>query len=306
MRLSSRKLTPYILLIPIFLYFILFFAYPLYQVVQNSFFSMSMLNIFNKRWVGVNNYVWLFNSINLFSIGSKYSYFVESLLTTIPWLIGSVSIKVIFGLLGALLLNSEFLKGKQIYRALVIVPWAIPWALAAMTWKWTLNSQFGIINSLLFSLHVINSPISFLSYPVSAFITTFIIDAWAGLPFMIIMILSGLQSIPNDLYEAATLDGAGDFTKLRKITLPSLKTILLTVSLLSIVWTFNSFDFIWVLTGGGPVSSTTTLPIAIYNVSFGDIGVSGGIGKASAMTIVQVMLVTVISIFYVKTLGDVD
>ncbi len=305
--MTSRKLTPYILLIPIFLYFILFFAYPLYQVAQNSFFSMSMLNIFNKRWVGVNNYVWLFNSINLFSIGSKYSYFVESLLTTIPWLIGSVSIKVIFGLLGALLLNSEFLKGKQIYRALVIVPWAIPWALAAMTWKWTLNSQFGIINSLLFSLHVINSPISFLSYPVSAFITTFIIDAWAGLPFMIIMILSGLQSIPNDLYEAATLDGAGDFTKLRKITLPSLKTILLTVSLLSIVWTFNSFDFIWVLTGGGPVSSTTTLPIAIYNVSFGDIGASGGIGKASAMTIVQVMLVTVISIFYVKTLGgDVD
>ncbi len=304
--MTSRKLTPYILLIPIFLYFGLFFAYPLYQVAQNSFFNMSMLNLFNKTWAGVNNYVWLFNSINLFSIGSKYSYFVESLLTTIPWLIGSVSIKVVFGLLGALLLNSEFLKGKQIYRALVIVPWAIPWALAAMTWKWTLNSQFGIINSLLFSLHIINSPISFLSYPVSAFITTFIIDAWAGLPFMIIMLLSGLQSIPNDLYEAATLDGAGDFTKLRKITLPSLKTILLTVSLLSIVWTFNSFDFIWVLTGGGPVNSTTTLPIAIYNISFGDTGVSGGIGKASAMTIVQVILVTIISIFYVKTLGDVD
>jgi len=225
-------------------------------------------------------------------------------LTTIPWLIGSVSLKVVFGLLGALLLNSEFLMGKKVYRALVIVPWAIPWALAAMMWKWTLNGQFGIVNSLLFSLHIINTPISFLSTPISAFITTFITDAWAGLPFMIIMILSGLQSIPEELYEAATLDGANDFKKLYKITLPSLKTVLLTVSLLSVVWTFNSFDFIWVLTGGGPVNSTTTLPIAIYNVSFGDVGISGGIGKASAMTIVQVIIVSIISVFYVKTLGS--
>ncbi len=302
--MTNRKTVPYILLIPIFLYFALFLAYPLYQVVQNSFFNMSMLNPFYRTWAGVGNYVWLFNSINLFSIGSNYSYFVQSLLTTIPWLIGSVSLKVIFGLLGALLLNSEFLVGKKIYRALVIVPWAIPWALAAMTWKWTLNGQFGIINSLLFSLHIINTPISFLSTPVSAFITTFIADAWAGLPFMIIMILSGLQAIPEDLYEAATLDGANDFTKLYKITLPSLKTVLLTVSLLSVVWTFNSFDFIWVLTGGGPINSTTTLPIAIYNISFGDVGVSGGIGKASAMTIVQVIIVTIISVFYVKTLGS--
>jgi multiple sugar transport system permease protein len=302
--MTNRKTVPYILLIPIFLYFALFLAYPLYQVTQNSFFNMSMLNPFYRTWAGLDNYIWLFNSINLFSIGSNYSYFIQSLLTTIPWLIGSVSLKVVFGLLGALLLNSEFLMGKKVYRALVIVPWAIPWALAAMMWKWTLNGQFGIVNSLLFSLHIINTPISFLSTPISAFITTFITDAWAGLPFMIIMILSGLQSIPEELYEAATLDGANDFKKLYKITLPSLKTVLLTVSLLSVVWTFNSFDFIWVLTGGGPVNSTTTLPIAIYNVSFGDVGISGGIGKASAMTIVQVIIVSIISVFYVKTLGS--
>lgn len=302
--MTNRKTVPYILLIPIFLYFALFLAYPLYQVTQNSFFNMSMLNPFYRTWAGLDNYIWLFNSINLFSIGSNYSYFIQSLLTTIPWLIGSVSLKVVFGLLGALLLNSEFLRGKNVYRALVIVPWAIPWALAAMMWKWTLNGQFGIVNSLLFSLHIINTPISFLSTPISAFITTFITDAWAGLPFMIIMILSGLQSIPEELYEAATLDGANDFKKLYKITLPSLKTVLLTVSLLSVVWTFNSFDFIWVLTGGGPVNSTTTLPIAIYNVSFGDVGISGGIGKASAMTIVQVIIVSIISVFYVKTLGS--
>lgn len=300
----SRKTVPYILLIPIFVYFGLFLAYPLYQVAQDSFFNMSMLNPFYKTWAGFDNYGWLFNSVNLFSIGSNYSYFVQSLVTTVPWLIGSVSLKIIVGLLAALLLNSEFLMGKKVYRALVIVPWAIPWALAAMIWKWTLNNQFGIVNSFLLSFHIINTPITFLSTPISAFITTFIIDAWAGLPFMIIMILSGLQSIPDDLYEAATLDGANDFTKLRKITLPSLKTVLLTVSLLSVVWTFNSFDFIWVLTGGGPVSSTTTLPIAIYNISFGDVGVSGGIGKASAMTIIQVIIVTVISVFYVKTLGS--
>lgn len=122
-----------------------------------------------------------------------------------------------------------------------------------------------------------------------------------GLPFMIIMILSGLQTIPESLYEAATIDGAGDVKKFFYITIPMIKPVLLTVTLLSTVWTFNSFDIIWILTQGGPMSATETLPIAIYKVAFLMIRF-GGIGKASAMTIFQVAVVTLISVFYIRTL----
>ena len=128
-----------------------------------------------------------------------------------------------------------------------------------------------------------------------------VVDAWVGLPFMIIMFLSGLQSIPDTLYEAAIMDGANEISSFFKITLPLMKPVILTVSLLSLVWTFNSFDIIWILTRGGPLRATETLPIAIYNTSFRLIRF-GGIGKASAMTVVQVLIVTLISIFYIRTL----
>ncbi len=278
--------------------FALFLFYPLGKVVVDSFYKFNFLNPSRKIWVGGYNYKWLF-TFKLYS--PHFSYFVSALFKTLLWVSGSVGLKILLGLGGALLLNSEFLKGKKIYRTLLIIPWSIPWAMSAMIWYWTLNGQFGLINSLLLHLHVISEPVSFLAYPTSAFVATFVVDAWIGLPFMVIMLLSGLQTIPKHLYEAATIDGAGDLVKFTKITLPMVKPVLLTVSLLSIVWTFNSFAPIWILTRGGPVTATTTLPIAIYNTSFRYL-TFGGVGKASAMTIFQVLLVTSLSLFYIKTL----
>ncbi len=294
----KRKAVPYILLIPLIVAFALFLVYPLYKVVETSFYKASFLNPFYRQFVGLENYKWLF-TFKLFD--PKLSYFLSAFKRSLLWVAGSVGIKVALGLLGALLLNSKYLIGKKVYRTLVIVPWAIPWAMAAMMWAWTLNSEFGILNSILMHLHLIKAPVTFLARPSSAFITTFVVDAWVGLPFMIIMILSGLQSIPENLYEAATIDGAGDLTKFFKITLPMIKPVLLTVTLLSTVWTFNSFDIIWILTRGGPIRATETLPIAIYNISFLMVRF-GGIGKASAMTIAQVIFVSVIAIFYIRTL----
>ena len=294
----KRKFVPYILLLPLIVSFALFIIYPLYKVVETSFYKASFLNPFYRQFVGLENYKWLF-TFKLFD--PKLSYFLAAFKRSLIWVAGSVGIKVVLGLLGALLLNSNYLVGKKVYRALVIVPWAIPWAMSAMMWAWTLNSEFGIVNSILLRLHIVDKPITFLADPKLAFITTVVVDAWVGLPFMIIMILSGLQSIPESLYEAATIDGAGDFVKFYKITLPMIRPVLLTVSLLSTVWTFNSFDIIWILTQGGPMRVTETLPIAIYNISFLMTRL-GGIGKAAAMTIAQVLFVSLIAFFYIKTL----
>jgi len=272
--------------------------YPLYKIVETSFYKASFLNPTARVFVGFDNYRWL---LNFKVFNPKYSYFVTALGKSLIWVAGSVLLKVIIGMAGALLLNSRFLVGRKVYRALVIVPWAIPWAMSSMMWAWTLNSQFGVVNSIMMKLNLIEKPITFLSDPTMAFVTTMVVDAWVGLPFMIIMFLSGLQSIPDTLYEAAIIDGANEVTSFFKITLPLMKPVILTVSLLSLVWTFNSFDIIWILTRGGPLRATETLPIAIYNTSFRLIRF-GGIGKASAMTVVQVLVVTLISVFYIRTL----
>ncbi len=293
-----RKSTPYVLTLPLIAAFLIFLLYPLYKVFMDSFYQASFLNPFYRKFVGLDNYKWLF-TFKLFN--PKMSYFLSAFWKSLVWVSGSVGIKVVLGVLGASLLNSRYLAGKKVYRTLVIIPWAIPWAMASMMWAWTLNSEFGVVNSILMNLHIVNRPVTFLSYPTTAFLTTMVVDAWMGLPFMIIMILSGLQTIPESLYEAATIDGAGDVKKFFYITIPMIKPVLLTVTLLSTVWTFNSFDIIWILTQGGPMSATETLPVAIYKVAFLMIRF-GGIGKASAMTIFQVAVVTLISVFYIRTL----
>lgn len=297
-----KKHVPYVLIIPLVVAFIILIGFPLFNVLETSFYEASFLNPSARTFVGFDNYAWLFN-FKLYD--PNFSLFVSALGRSALWVALSVLIKVVVGILAAVLLDSPALAGKKIYRSLLIIPWAIPWAMAAMMWAWTLNSQFGIVNSFLLQTGLVSEPISFLSTPNSAFITTLVIDAWAGMPFMVIMFISGLQSIPASLYEAARLDGAGSIKQFFKITMPIMKPVTMTVSLLSMVWTFNSFDVIWVLTQGGPIRATETLPIAIYNTSFRMLRF-GGIGKASAMTIFQVLIVTFIAIFYIRTMKESD
>lgn len=296
--LRRKECIPYILLIPLLFAMVMFVVYPLYKVVESAFHASSFLAPLQREFVGFENFRWLF-TFRLFD--PRWSFFVAALGRTALWVTGSVLLKVILGLSGALLLNNKLLKGKGIYRTLVIIPWAIPWAAGAMMWGWTLNSRFGVLNSLLMSLRLTDGPIAFLARPTGAFLGTMLVDVWAGLPFMVIMLLSGLQAIPETIYEAAEIDGAGAFTRISRITLPLLKPVLLTVTLLSSIWTFNSFDVIWILTRGGPISATETLPVAIYQISFLYLRL-GGLGRASAMTIAQVLIVTIISAFYIRSL----
>lgn len=300
MKVLKKKHVPYILIIPLLVAFVVLIGFPLFNVLRTSFYKATFLNPGASVFVGFDNYSWLFN----FKVyNPNISYFLSAFLKSLLWVGMSVVIKVVIGILAAVMLDSKYLIGRKIYRSLLVIPWAIPWAIAAMMWAWTLNSQFGVVNSILLHLGLVQEPVSFFATTTGAFISTFIIDAWAGMPFMVIMFISGLQNIPEALYEAARLDGANAVKSFFKITLPIMKPVTLTVSLLSMVWTFNSFDVIWVLTQGGPARATETLPIAIYNTSFRMLRL-GGIGKASAMTIVQVLVVTFISIFYIRTLKE--
>jgi len=278
------------------LFLAVFLIYPIFRVLYLSFFDVSMLNM-TPKWAGVVNYVWAFT----FRMpGQEGIYFLASLGRTVLWVGLSLLLKVTLGIVGAVLLHQE-LAGRQIYRTLAILPWGLPWAIAAMTWAWTMNTQFGLVNGLLVRLGLVDKPVAFLGAPVSAFLSTAVADAWIGLPFMVVMILAGLQSVPEDLLDAALVDGASPLVRFFRVTLPLVRPVVLTTALLSTVWTFNSFDPIWVMTRGGPVSATETLPIAIYNVGFRLLRF-GGLGKASAMTMVQVLLVTGITLGYLRAL----
>jgi multiple sugar transport system permease protein len=278
----------YVFTLPLLIFFAVM-AYPLLRVVYLSFFSTTFLNPAMKEFVGIGNYLQILKGTNPFP---------PALGRSVLWVFGSVALKTVLGTAIAILLD-QGLRGRNVYRGLSIIPWGIPWTIAAMMWGWTFHTQYGFINAILSRLGFISDPIAFLSTPAFAFPSLIVVDAWIGLPFMVVMLEAGLKAVPNQLYESARVDGANGFQRLFYVTLPQLKRVLITATLLSTVWTFNSFDPIWVLTQGGPLHATETLPIAIYNAGFRMIG-GGDLGQAAAMTIGQVILVSIIAFFYMR------
>jgi len=299
--LRAERIIPYLLILP--LTFILgFVIYSLLDTFRLSLHKVSFLNPAKAVFVGFNNYIWLFTTPSVYN-----SYFIQWFSKSIIWVLVSVSLKVIIGLGGALILNEEFL-GRSLVRTLTVMPWAIPWAMAAMMWAWVFNNQYGILDSILihidkltgiFSRLGIKLPLSFIGLPLPAFVSCIIADVWAGIPFMTMVFLAGLQAVPKELYDAAVVDGASMIQRFRHVTLPQIKPIIVAASLFSMVWTFNSFDFIWVLTQGGPLHATETIPIAVYNVAFRWLR-AGGLGKGSAISVMQIVVVSIMIIFYLK------
>lgn len=278
--------------VPLLLFFLVI-LYPLARVVFLALFDVSFLNPEMREFVGFGNFA---------AMLSAEARFLPAVGRSVLWVAGSVFLKVLIGLVLALLLNTG-LRGRSFYRALSIIPWGIPWAIAAMMWGWTLNSQYGFINAILMQTGFLEGPFSFLTRPGVAFGSLMVVDAWIGIPFMVIILEAGLKSIPKQLYESAWVDGAGSVAQFFHITLPMLKKVLVTGTLLSTVWTFNSFDPIWILTGGGPLRTTETLPIAIYNTGFRMVA-GGNLGLAAAMTVGQVILVSFIAVFYIRALKE--
>lgn len=282
---------------PLFLFLAVFFFYPLFRVVYLSFFDVTLLNPGVQRFIGFDNYRWL----STFELpGYDGVYFANVLGRSLLWIGLSVALKFGLGLGGALLLN-QTLPGTPLLRSLAVLPWGLPWAIAAMTWGWTLNTQFGLVNGFLQRVLRLSAPISFLGKPLQAFFTTVVIDAWIGLPFMVVMMLAGLQAVGQDRIDAAMVDGAGSWQRFQAVVWPEIRGVSLTATLLSTVWTFNSFDPIWVLTRGGPLQATATLPVAIYDIGFRQLRL-GGLGKSSAMVVVQIVLVSAVAYFYVRML----
>ncbi|OGH59257.1 MAG: hypothetical protein A3G34_02960 [Candidatus Lindowbacteria bacterium RIFCSPLOWO2_12_FULL_62_27] len=191
----------------------------------------------------------------------------QSVRVTLAFSLMSVALELALGLVFALLLNAPF-RGRGWARAIVILPWALPTAVMAMSWRWILNDTYGVFNDVLLRLGLIDAPVAWLGRPETAFASIVLADVWKTTPFVTLILLAGLQSIPKDLYEALRIDGAGAWSRFRLITLPMLRPAIALALTFRLIQALGVFDLVWVLTGGGPAGRTYTVSLYIYDNLF--------------------------------------
>ena len=285
---NSPTFLAYALIAPAAIYILAIVAWPLVETIRLSFTNSGLAG---EEYIGLENYEKM--------MGSKK--FNKIVIRTFVWMFFSVSLKLIIGLIGAVLLNAK-LPGRGIFRVLIMPPWVVPIAIGMLGWLWLYNGYFGIIAGVGMKTGILDGPFGFLAYKQSAFISTIVADVWVGTPMVTIFFLAAMQGVPKDLYEAAYCDGASRWHRFFKITLPQITPVIITMALLSAIWTFNSFEIIWILTEGGPRGATTTLIIDTYKMALGNYK----FGKGAARAVVVMILLTIFAAFYMAILLKIN
>ncbi|MCF2683261.1 sugar ABC transporter permease [Faecalicatena contorta] len=286
LKLLGKKTVPYRYLAPTLILMIVFLVIPIGMVVSYSFVDKAVVSK-NPAFVGLANYKELFAN----------SQFWNAVSNTIIFVVVSVVAHLVIGMIFAMLLNSKYFKTrtKTIARVFYILPWVFTASVVAILWKLMLQPS-GIVDYLLSFLPQVSRNTEWLSSKDIALAVICFINIWCGYPFYMISILAGLQGISGDLYESAAIDGATAVKSFFHITLPQLKPILISIAMLDFIWTLQSFNVIWMLTGGGPVNSTEMLSIFIYKLAFQKVDYSMASTAATVLLIVCIF----IAIFYVR------
>jgi trehalose/maltose transport system permease protein len=267
----AREHLAWMLVAPCILIVLVVAVYPLFETFRLSLTNKRLASARAVRYIGLDNYRTLFND----------NIFVSSIWHTVQFTVASVAFETVFGMVIALVINSNF-KGRGVVRSSMLIPWAIPTVVSATMWLWMYNDIFGIINDLLVNqLHILDHKIAWISNPTTALPAIIAVDVWKTTPFMALLLLAGLQIIPNDVYEAATVDGASTWKQFWQITLPLLKPALLVALIFRTLDAFRVFDIIYVMKKGSP----DTMSIAVYAqqtlISIGKLG----LGSAAAVII---------------------
>ena len=280
------RLTSWLFVLPAMLVVLLLLLYP---VLSSIFYSFTNKNLIKPAYdfVGLENYRHILTD----------KAFWQAFFTNIKWTAVSLVGQVAVGFSGALALN-RIRRGSGIYRTLLIIPWAFPSIVLAFSWKWILNGVYGYLPNLLVSLGLCASPPEFLSGNL-AFVTLVLINIWFGAPLMMVNILSALQTVPRDQYEAAQLDGATSLQSFLYITIPHIRNVIGLLVVLRTIWVFNSFDIIYMITGGGPANKTMTVPIYAYNMGWG----LKQLGQSSAVTVLLLIFLLVVCSLYFRLLN---
>ncbi len=280
-----RRLTPYLYALPGLLLLAVILAYPIGRGFYLSFFKYNLSSFGPPTHIGWRNYENLFND----------PLFINAFKHTITFVVVSISVEFVLGLMFALLLQLDFI-GRNMLRGIALLPWMMPPVVTAFVWAWLLNGTYGIVNYGLGELGIVSKPIEWFSSTHLALPTLIFIDVWQSTPFVMLVLLAGLQNIPETLYEAARIDGAGVLRSFRFITLPLLRPAAAVALLMRTMVALRFFDAVWIITRGGPASSTEVLATYAFKKSM--LGFRMGYG--SAATTIIFLLAFVMSVGYIR------
>jgi multiple sugar transport system permease protein len=276
---------PWFLLAPALIAILAFMAYPIFDNIRISFLNYSLIHPKDIHFNGFDNYVKLFKSPDLGLVA----------LNTFIWVISIVPLQAILGMALAQLLNRKFF-GKGVFQSILFLPWVIAGFMTGLIFKWIFNEQSGILNYVLIQIGAINEPISWLADKSIAMIGPIMGMIWFGIPFFAIMFLAALKSIPQEIHESVMMDGAGPIKRFIFIDIPFIKPTIITTLLLRVIWVFNSSDVTFIMTGGGPGNSTSTLPLYAFRQAFATLD----FGYAAAISNIITIVLVIYALFFLK------
>jgi multiple sugar transport system permease protein len=285
--LRREQFAAWAFLLPVVVYLVFFYAYPLWRNLDLSFRDYTLASFIT----GDAPFVWFDNYVEVLSSTT----FTPALLNTAVFTFGSIIVQYTVGLALAVFFFRKFPLSATL-RALFLVPWLLPLLVSASIWAWMLNSESGIVNAGIEAIGL--QQVNWLTSPQWSLISVLIANIWIGIPFNLVILYSGLQNIPGDLYEAASLDGATGWQTFWKITLPLLRPVSAITILLGLVYTLKVFDIIWIMTRGGPGDSSTTFSIWSYRLGFG--GGSPDLSPAAAVGNLLIVIAFVFGLIYIR------
>ncbi|MGN7773078.1 carbohydrate ABC transporter permease [Phyllobacterium sp. 22552] len=294
--LRQRSRSAQLFLIPMIIALAIVAGWPLIRTIYFSFTDASLTNMGEAKWVGFKNYL---SWVQLKSGRTLYSGLLvdpawwNAVWNTVRFAVISVALEAFFGMIIALVLNAEF-KGRGIVRAAILIPWAIPTIVSARMWGWMLNDQFGILNDLFMRLGFIDNPIAWTASSDTAMIAVLIVDVWKTTPFMALLILAGLQMVPNDVYEAAKIDGIHPVKQFFRITLPLVKPALMVAIIFRLLDAMRIFDLIYVLTPNSAQTKTMSVLARENLIEFDKFAYGSA---QSTLLFVVIALMTIVAIW---------
>lgn len=281
--LDHERALGYLLVAPVVLLLAGLVAYPFIVAIGYALTDRTLAD--EGVFIGLDNFWNLFES----------QIYRQTLRNTFIFTAGAVSLKLFLGLGLGLVLNETF-RGRRLFRAAILLPWIVPTVLGTMAWLWMFNANFSVINWILVHTGLMTQGPEWLTNPDLALFSVIVVNAWRGTPFIAITVLAGLQSIPQDFYEASTIDGASKWQRFRHVTLPLVMPVLLTALVLSVIWTFSDFGIVYGLTQGGPMNSTHVLATLSYQTALG----SGNLGEGAAISLTMLPILFIMIVWQLR------
>ena len=289
---SRDKLTPYLFIFPSVLFLGAILGFPILYSLAISFqkFNLATLVSSKAQFIGLQNYIAILGNPQL------KNALVHSLIFTFF----SILFQFTIGLGLAILLNKAF-PLNNVMRGVLLSGWQVPSVVTGTVFLWLFNLDYGLVNFLLTSLRLVHEPIAWFFQANTAMVAVIIANIWLGIPFNVILLSAGIAGLPEDVYEAATVDGANGWQKIFYITLPLLKSTIMAVLMLGFIYTLRVFDIIWIMTKGGPGTATEVLPTLAYRLSF----INFNFGQSSAVSVIILAILLIAAVLYLKfTFGE--